>query len=74
MLTDYLSFLPSFLFQILSIALIVLGAFILIKFERFDTVGYTLVGMGSLVLLFTIVGIVGAARERSTLLKIVSMT
>ncbi|XP_073813439.1 tetraspanin 42Eg [Musca autumnalis] len=61
------------IYAILSIALIALGGFILVKFERFDTVGYTLVGMGSAVLLFTIIGIAGAVRERSTILKIFAL-
>ncbi|XP_013098675.1 protein late bloomer [Stomoxys calcitrans] len=57
------------IYAILSIGLIVLGSFILFKIGRFDTLGYSLVGMGSVVLLTSIIGIAGAAREKNKVLR-----
>lgn len=50
-----------------------IGAFILIKFGSFSLVGFSLVGAGVVVLISILIGIVGAARESSRTLKIVSL-
>ncbi|XP_075168139.1 tetraspanin 42Eg [Haematobia irritans] len=61
------------IYAILSIALIVLGSFILIKLGQFHTLGYALVGMGTAVLLTTALGILGAAREKNRILRIFAL-
>lgn len=57
-----------FYFQILSLAVVGIGIYILWKFD-FDTAAYVLLGLGIITSLCAIYGILGAGRESSCLLK-----
>ncbi|XP_017487514.1 PREDICTED: protein late bloomer-like, partial [Rhagoletis zephyria] len=56
-------------FQLLGLAVITIGIYVIIKLEHFNTAAFIIAGLGIVVILTAVLGTLGAARESSQISK-----